>query len=203
MKGATGKIAPVPNRPNEAAAAVHGEPPSTHGCGLLEVASHTVAPAWTSIGAVGSARTRNVLRSWSPTARAARHVANSPKPRISVIRAGILVPVAPRRSTVAPISIPLSRSSRILNENQRSCAASSVRTGCPGRIASPSSATITFTTPSRGARRSSSGAGRRARGRPLPLRRPRRRQPLAPPWSDPSQPRHVSVRPQSAPRACR
>ena len=83
MKGATGKIAPVPNRPNEAAAAVHGEPPSTHGCGLLEVASHTVAPAWTSIGAVGSARTRNVLRSWSPTARAARHVANSPKPRIS------------------------------------------------------------------------------------------------------------------------
>ena len=61
----------------------------------------------------------------------------------------------PRRatSTVAPTVRPCSRSSRALNDSQRLPVASIASTGWPARTFSPTSATITLTTPSAGARR--------------------------------------------------
>src|SRR5215472_5235004 len=56
---------------------------------LVAGRSHTVIPGCNpgALSPTGSTRTRNVLRSWSPTTRAARQVANSPREIISVTRA--------------------------------------------------------------------------------------------------------------------
>ena len=61
--------------------------------GLLASSIHTVMPgSRPSAACRGSARTRKLLMSWSPTARAACQTANSPSGRISVTRASIRVP---------------------------------------------------------------------------------------------------------------
>jgi hypothetical protein len=78
-----------------------------------------------SMGTIGSTRTKKLLRSWSPTARAARHVANSPSGRNSVTRPGTR-PAAVSAVTEAPIAMPPSLT------NGRSCYASKTDTFEPG-----------------------------------------------------------------------
>src|SRR5215813_452679 len=117
--------------------------------------SHTVMPGSNLLASrCGSRRRRTVLRSWSPTARSACQVAKGPSGRISVTSAGIasLAPVL-LTSTVIPTLMPCRKSSRTLKDNHCLPVSSMTKTGWPARTFSPTSATMTLTTPSSGARR--------------------------------------------------
>src|SRR5882762_7472828 len=102
--------------------------------------SHTVWPgAQLGTGTTGSKRTKNVLRSWSPVARAARQAANSPQFRISATLALTGSADDDRTEAEDPTASPGSASSRRLNPNHRALAGRIVSTGAPGTIASPTS----------------------------------------------------------------
>src|SRR5262249_28261324 len=111
--------------------------------------SHTVMPGCRpATGVTGSSRSRKLLRSWSPTARAARQVANSPSGRSSVTRAAICLPSSVLSRTSLPTVNPPNASSRTVKANHLSRPTSRVSTGLPTGMISPSSATRMPTVPS-------------------------------------------------------
>ena len=102
--------------------------------------------------ATGSSLRRKLLRSWSPTARAARQVANSPSGRSSVTRAAMRRP----SSVVSVTSLPTVNLLQVVlaqreGEPPGSPSTSSVSTGLPTGTTSPGSATRMPTVPSTGA----------------------------------------------------